>query len=211
MRKLFLLTIAACMAVAASAQELPYSKYLNFDKKDFRENHFKYNDKTNTWSVSKINGWMTAFNVLAVVADGIEDVRPARNDYSILVQLGKDDKVAFIKVWFYNSQTYHKLLKFVKENGQNIIETSSGKLRKHTATYGNYSIVLGMEQHIISRTSARTIDPMAVKTVDESYNEYEFTIDTGVEPWSKKIEKRAAKSAKRDAKGKKKRSVEEMM
>ena len=128
-----------------------------------------------------------------------------------LVQLGKDDKVAFIKVWFYNSQTYHKLLKFVKENGQNIIETSSGKLSKHTATYGNYSIVLGMEQHIISRTSARTIDPKAVKTVDESYNEYEFTIDTGVEPWSKKIEKRAAKSAKRDAKGKKKRSVEEMM
>jgi hypothetical protein len=154
---------------------------------------------------------MTAFNVLAVVADGIEDVRPARNDYSILVQLGKDGKVAFIKVWFYNSQTYHKLLKFVKENGQNIIETSSGKLSKHTATYGNYSIVLGMEQHIISRTSARTIDPKAVKTVDESYNEYEFTIDTGVEPWSKKLEKRAAKSAKRDAKGKKKRTVEEMM
>lgn len=59
--KLFLLTIAACMAVAVSAQELPYSKYLNFDKKDFRENHFKYNDKTNTWSVSKVNGWMTAF------------------------------------------------------------------------------------------------------------------------------------------------------
>ena len=95
MKKLFLLSLALCMAVVATAQELPYSKYLNFDKKDFKENHFKYNEKTNTWSVSKVNGWMTAFNVLAVVADGIEDVRPARNDYSILVQLGKDDKVAF--------------------------------------------------------------------------------------------------------------------
>lgn len=211
MKKLFLLTIAVCMAVAASAQELPYSKYLNFDKKDFRENHFKYNDKTNTWSVSKVNGWMTAFNVLAVVADGIEDVRPARNDYSILVQLGKDNKVSFVKVWFYNSDTYHKVLKFVKEKAQNIIETSSGKLSKYMATYGDYSIELGMEQHIISRTSARTVDPKAVKTVDESYNEYEFTIETGVEPWSKKLEKRAAKSAKRDAKGKKKRTVEEMM
>ena len=211
MKRLFLLAVTAFVAIAASAQDLPYSKYINFDKKDFKENHFKYNEKTNTWSVSKVNGWMTAFNVLAVVADGIEDVRPARNDYSILVQLGKDGKVAFIKVWFYNSQTYHKVLKFVKENGQNIIETSSGKLSKHMATYGNYNIELGMEQHIISRTSSRTVDPKAIKTVDESYNEYEFTIETGVEPWSKKIEKRAAKSAKRDAKGKKKRTVEEMM
>lgn len=211
MKRLFLLAVTAFVAFAASAQDLPYSKYINFDKKDFKENHFKYNEKTNTWSVSKVNGWMTAFNVLAVVADGIEDVRPAHNDYSILVQLGKDNKVSFVKVWFYNSDTYHKVLKFVKEKAQNIIETSSGKLSKHMATYGDYSIELGMEQHIISRTSARTVDPKAVKTVDESYNEYEFTIETGVEPWSKKLEKRAAKSAKRDAKGKKKRTVEEMM
>ena len=71
MKRLFLLAVTAFVAIAASAQDLPYSKYINFDKKDFKEHHFKYNEKTNTWSVSKVNGWMTAFNVLAVVADGL--------------------------------------------------------------------------------------------------------------------------------------------
>ena len=68
-----------------------------------------------------------------------------------------------------------------------------------------------MEQNIISRTSARTADPKTLKNVDESYNEYEFIIRTGVEPWSRKLDKQAAKQAKRDAKGKKKKTVDEMM
>ena len=59
------------------------------------------------------------------------------------------------------------------------------------------------------RTSARTIDPKALKNVDESYNEYEFIIRTAVEPWSRYLEKQEEKSAKRDAK--KKRSVNELM
>jgi hypothetical protein len=67
-----------------------------------------------------------------------------------------------------------------------------------------------MEKHIISRTSARTADPLTVKNVDESYNEYEFVIRTDVEPWSRYLEKQAAKQAKRDAKGKKKQSVESL-
>jgi hypothetical protein len=50
-----------------------------------------------------------------------------------------------------------------------------------------------------------------VKNVDESYNEYEFTIRTEVEPWSEYLEKKAAKKAKRDAKGKKKQTVDELM
>ena len=61
------------------------------------------------------------------------------------------------------------------------------------------------------RTSARTIDPKALKNVDESYNEYEFIIRTAVEHWSRYLEKQEEKSAKRDAKGKKKRSVNELM
>jgi hypothetical protein len=46
--------------------------------------------------------------------------------------------------------------------------------------------------------------------VDESYNEYEFIIRTGVEPWSRYLEKQAEREAKRDAKGKKKRNVEQL-
>ena len=68
-----------------------------------------------------------------------------------------------------------------------------------------------MEQHKVSHTSVRTIDPKALKNVDESYNKYEFTIRTEVEPWSEYLEKKAAKKAKRDAKGKKKKTVDELM
>lgn len=125
--------------------------------------------------------------------------------------MGKEDVAAYIKVVYYNDETYHKLLTFMKDNGNNLVETSSGKLTKHQAFHGNYSVELNMEQRIISRTSARTADHKAVKNVDESYNKYEFIIYTDAEPWSKHIEKQAAKKAKRDAKGKKKQSVDELM
>ena len=68
-----------------------------------------------------------------------------------------------------------------------------------------------MEQHIVSRTSARTADHKTLKNVDESYNEYEFIINTSVEPWSRYLDKQAEKQAKRDAKGKKKKTVNELM
>ena len=211
MKQVLLLIFTCCMALTVHAQEVPYSKYLQFDKKEFKDNHFKYDDETNTWALRKVNGWHTTFNVLAIIADAIEDVRPGRNDYSIVVQMGKENKASYVKVVCYSDETYHKLLTFMKDHGQNTIETSSGKLTKHQAFYGDYALELNMEQHQVSRTSARTIDPKTVKNVDESYNEYEFTIRTEVEPWSEYLEKKAAKKVKRDAKGKKKKTVDELM
>ena len=211
MKQVLLLIFTCCMALTVHAQEVPYSKYLQFDKKEFKENHFKYDEETNTWALRKVNGWHTTFNVLAIIADGIEDVRPGRNDYSIVVQMGKENKASYVKVVCYSDETYHKLLTFIKDHGQNTVETSSGKLIKHQAFYGNYALELNMEQHQVSRTSARTIDPKTLKNVDESYNEYEFIIRTEVEPWSEYLEKKAAKKAKRDAKGKKKKTVDELM
>lgn len=211
MKQVLLLIFTWCMAIAVHAQELPYSKYLNFSKKEFKENHFKYDDETNTWALRKTNGWNTAFNVLAIIADAVEEVRPSRNDYSIVVQLGKESKASYAKVVCYSDETYHKLLTFMKDHGQDLVETSSGKLIKHQANYGDYALELNMEQHLVSRTSARTADPKTLKNVDESYNEYEFIIQTEVEPWSEYLEKQAAKKAKRDAKGKKAKSVDELM
>ena len=211
MKQVLLLIFTCCMALTVHAQEVPYSKYLQFSKKEFKDNHFKYNDETNTWALRKVNGWHTTFNVLAIIADAIEDVRPGRNDYSIVVQMGKENKASYVKVVCYSNETYHKLLTFMKDHGQNTVETSSGKLTKHQAFYGDYTLELNMEQHQVSRTSARTIDPKTLKNVDESYNEYEFTIRTEVEPWSEYLEKKAAKKAKRDAKGKKKQTVDELM
>ena len=211
MKQILLLIFTCCMALAVHAQEVPYSKYLQFSKKEFKDNHFKYDDETNTWALRKVNGWHTTFNVLAIIADAIEAVRPGRNDYNIVVQMGKENKASYVKVVCYSDETYHKLLTFMKDHGQNTVETSSGKLIKHQAFYGDYALELNMEQHQVSRTSARTIDPKALKNVDESYNKYEFTIRTEEEPWTEYLEKKAAKKAKRDAKGKKKKTVDELM
>ena len=207
MKKIFILTLAFCVSIIACAQELPYSKYFTFSKKEFKDNHFKYDNHTNTWGIRKTNGWNTAFNVLTIIADAYED----RNDYKIVVQMGKEDKASYVKVVYYNNETYHKLLSFMKDHGKNLVETSSGKLIKHQAIYDNYTLELNMEQHQISRTSARTADPKTLKNVDESYNKYGFVIRTDVEPWSNYLERKAAKQAKRDEKGKKKKSVDELM
>lgn len=200
-----------CMALAVQAQELPFSKYLEYSKKEFKENKFKYDSYTNTWSLRKVNGLRVTVNILALIADASEDMRPDMNDYTILVQMGKEGKASSVNVIFYNDDTYHKLLTFMKDNGGNFLETSSGKLIKNQASYDGYALELNMEQHNISRTSARTADHKTVKNVDESYNEYHFSVLTSVEPWSDYLDEQAAKQAKRDAKGKKKQSVEDLM
>lgn len=211
MKKFLLLIFILCTAFALHAQDIPYSKYLGFGKNEFKENKFKYDDETNTWSLSKSSGLRTTLNVLAILVDASEDIRPAKNDYSILVQLGKEEKASYVKVIFYNDETYHKLLTYIKDNGQDIVDTSSGKLVKYQAFCDGYSLELDMEQRNISRTSARTADYKTVKNVDESYNKYTFIIGTDVEPWSEYLERKATKKAKREAKGKKKKSVDEMM
>ena len=211
MKKTLLFCLALCIAVLSSAQELPYAKILNYSKSELKANRFKYHEKTNTWYLNKTNGLNTTLNILAIIADADEEVRPDYNDYSILVQYGVNDAPSFVRVIYYNDETYHKILTFMKSNCQNIIDVTSGRLTSHTTSYNDYTLELKMEQHIISRTSARTADPLTVKNVDESYNEYEFVIRTGVEPWSKYLSKQAAKQAKRDAKGKKKKNVEDLM
>ena len=41
MKKVLLLILAACIGIVANAQEIPYSKYLKFDKTEFKANRFK--------------------------------------------------------------------------------------------------------------------------------------------------------------------------
>lgn len=215
MKKIILFLITLCMAYNTFAQDVPYSKYLTFDKTAFKENRFKYDDETNTWALRNTSGLQTTLNVLSIIANAEDDVRPSSKDYAIVVQMGKEEKAAYVTVKFYNDETYHTLLTFLKDNGKDLIETSSGKLVKYQAFCGDYALELNMKQHGVSRTSSHTvsslIDAKARKTHDESYNEYQFTITTDVAPWSEYLEKKAAKKAKREAKGKKKQSVDELM
>ena len=215
MKKFVVLLLTLCTAYALHAQDVPYSKYLNFTKQEFKENRFKYDDDTNTWALRKTSGLQTTLNVLAIIASAEDDVRPSKKDYSIVVQMGAEEKAAYVTVKFYSDETYHTLLTFLKDNGKDLVETSSGKLVKHQAFHGDYALELNMKQHGVSRTSSHTatrfIDSKAEKSLDESYNEYQFTITTDVAPWSEYLEKQAAKKAKREAKGKKKQSVDELM
>lgn len=210
MKKLLLLCLALCTLFAAQAQDFPYSKYLNFEKSDFEANNFKYKKKYNTWTLNKVNGWSVAFNIMAILADGSEDVRPSSQKYSILVQMGDNEQVSYIVVEFYDDEVYHKILTFMVDNGEHLLETSSGKLTRHQAGYNGYALELDMVQHIVSRTSSRTVDRRTVKSVDESYNEYTFVIKTTVPATSKYFDKKAAKKAKRKAKGRK-MDLEDMM
>ena len=210
MKSLFCFLMMAT-AFVARAQDFPYSKYLNYTKEQFKENKFKYHKKDNVWSLNKISGLNTTLNVLAFLVDAYDDIRPAVNDYYIAAQLGKDDKVSSLEVYFYDDNIYHKLLTFLKDNGESLVETSSGKLIKYQAYYDGYALELNMEQHIVSRSSSYTADSRTMKNVDESYNEYKFVIRTDIEPWSARMDKQADKQAKRDAKGKKKQSVEDLM
>ncbi len=215
MRKFLIICVALCTALAVQAQDVPYSKYLNFSKQEFKENRFKYDDETNTWALRKTSGLQTTLNVLSILANAEDDVRPSTKDYAIVVQMGKEEKAAYVTVKFYSDETYHTLLTFLKDNGKDFVETSSGKLVKHQAFHGDYALELNLKQHGVSRTSSHTasrfLDGKARKSVDESYNEYQFTITTDVAPWSEYLDKQAAKRAKRDAKGKKKKSVDELM
>ena len=217
MKKFLLFFTTLCTAFALHAQDnVPYSKYLNFSKQDFKENRFKYDEETNTWALRKTSGLQTTLNVLAIIASAEDDVRPNKKDYAIVVQMGEEvEKAAYVTVKFYSDETYHTLLTFLKDNGKDLVETTSGKLVKHQAFHGDYALELNMKQHNVSRSSSHTahryIDSKAKKTHDESYNEYQFTITTDVAPWSQYLEKKAAKKAKREAKGKKKQSVDELM
>ena len=215
MKKFVVFLMTLCTAYVLHAQDVPYSKYLNFTKQEFKENRFKYDDDTNTWALRKTSGLNTTLNVLAIIGGAEDDVRPSSKDYSIVVQMGAEDKAAYVTVKFYSDETYHTLLTFLKDNGKDLVETSSGKIIKHQAYHGDYALELNMKQHGVTRTSSHTatrfIDSKATKMKDESYNEYQFTITTDVAPWSEYLEKQAAKKAKREAKGKKKQSVDELM
>lgn len=209
MKKL-LLVLLLMVSYMGYAQELPYGKYLKYSDREFREAKFKYNDDTNAWVLRRIAGLRATANALSVLTGAIDDFRPSSKDYMIEVQKGENDLIASVNVVFYNDETYHKLLTFAKDNGQNILETSSGKLQKVQFNYGGYNILLQSKHVAITSTSGHT-NVALVKSKDESYNVYNFVIETGVKPWSAYLERKKSREEKRDAKGKKKRSVDALM
>lgn len=205
---LFIAIIA--MAVSAQAQDFPYSKILKYSTSDFTKERFKFDEKHNQWILRKSHGLQATLNVISALTLADADIRPDSRDYVITVQMGENDLIAYINVLFFEDSTYHKLLTFAKDNGVNLLETDSGKIRAHQFNYNDYSMLLEMKHINITATTTHT-NTAAVKSQDESYNAYQFRISTGVEPTSRYLQRQADKKAVRDAKGKKKNTVEDMM
>lgn len=90
MKKFILFCFTVFALATVQVQEIPYSKYINYSKEEFKDNLFKYYKNTNTWVVSKCNGFNEFVNVMAIIADAEEEVRPDQNDYTILAQMGEN-------------------------------------------------------------------------------------------------------------------------
>ena len=73
------LSVALFAAMLCGAQELPYSKYLNFTKSDFKENHFKYHENTNTWFLTKTS----CLDIIDVSSGNITKYLTSYGDYAI--------------------------------------------------------------------------------------------------------------------------------
>lgn len=196
--------------LAAYAQnDFPYGKMLKMSNDELIAAKFKYDKTRNQYVLTKTNGLNATSNVLSALNGTTADIRPHNNDYKVIIQRGVSD-VSSIDVIFYDDETYHKIVTFANDKGKDVLSTSSGKLNKMQFNYENYAFVLSLNIQEIKATTGRTNSAL-VKTKDESYNIYTFTILTGVEPASEWHTKEALKNKKREEKGRKKQSASDLM
>lgn len=138
-------------------------------------------------------------NVLSAIGGTTADIRPHEEDYVITVQKGANDETSSLNVLFYSDDTYHTIMGWAAENNIEVTETSSGKMNIAKFDFEGNSVILSLERVAITATTGRT--SAMVKNIDESYNVYNYTIFTGIEPDSKWHTKEAAKKAKKKLKG----------
>ena len=198
------------ISVCSFAQTLPYGKFLSMTDSELREQKFKYNKKTNQWILNREHVIGTIATALMVAEGRYADVRPHEDDYTIIIQKGEGNGTAFIRVFFYDDETYHTLYAFAADYGTNIVESNTGELTKCQFNYDRYQVELEMNANKITSTTTQT-GAALVKNLDRSYNAYTYTITTGIKPQSEFRTKQAKKQQKRDEKGRKKRNVSDMM
>lgn len=208
MKKLVMLLLLALPLAGFAQAEFPYSKMLYMTAEQVRDAKFKYDADKNQDVLRKTHGLQATVNVLSALSGTEGDIRPDVNDYQVLIQYG-DEGIAFIEVTFYKDDTYHELLTFASDQGKDLLETSSGKLNKMQFNFDQYSFELSREIREIKTTTDRTV--AKAKTFDQSYNLYRYVIITGKPASSPWLTKQAAKQEKRDDKGKKKKSVSDLM
>jgi len=205
-RILFSLVVLFIASVSINAQ-LPYSKMLNLSHDQLKEGHFKYDKNKNQYVLKKSNGLNNTVNVLSAINGQTADIKPHPDDYIIVLQQGLKN-ASSLTVTFYKDETFHDIQTWLVDNNIDVVETNSGKLIVQKFNYDNYSVELDIDKVGVSATTGRT--SALVKSIDESYNIYTYTIYTGEPPYSKWHEKQKQKKQKRDEKGKKK-DLDELM
>lgn len=201
MKKILSTLVFLLIASYAIQAQLPYSKLLGLSEEGLKEGHFKYDKNKNQYVLKKSNGLNNTLNVLSAMGGQTADIKPHPDDYVIVLQKGKD-AVSSLTVIFYKDETFHDIQAWLADNNIDVLETNSGKLTMQRFNYETHSIELDIEKVGISTTTGNTA--ALAKSIDESYNRYIYTINTGIPPYSKWHEKQATKKAKRDEKGKKK-------
>jgi len=199
MKKVLLMLLLIIPLV--SFAQLPYAKMLSYDENQLKENKFKYDKGKNQYVLNKSNGLNNVSNVLSAIGGATADIKPHSEDYKIIIQMGESG-ISSLQAIFYDDNAFLNIQNWLTENNINFIESTTGKKIIQTFDYDNYKVEMYVEKVGISATTGRTAS--LTKSIDQSYNIYSYTINTGISPSSKWHDKEAAKKAKNDAKGKKK-------
>lgn len=206
---MILAAVAAIIAVSAFAQEFPYSKIINATPAQLEEQGFLYYKNSNSYTIDREKG----ISVLASIAVGT--TMHDKQDYHIDVQMGENSEKASVTVTFYDKDIYETILKFAAENGENVMDYNTGKGERKSFTALGYFFTI--ERKVIEVKDTETVtgtnkqgnvSTSKSTTKDRSYDSFIYTINTGVQPASPKIDKQNAKEARRQAKGKKSGSSE---
>ncbi len=224
--------ILSTQQAPAGVPQFPYSKLFTMTGDQLSAQKFKYDSNHNWEALKKSSNFLLSPADMVRMSDGhMIDIKPDVNDYLTLIQYGKEG-IAYVQVLFYKDETYHELLAFAKEKGENLVETSTGNFEKITFTYAGYSFELSnrtchlssTQQKSVSTTTTRpttvtsnkpasstTTTTTQGQTVDQTYNIYQYFVYTGVEPSSPWLDKQAGKQQQRDDKGKKKQNASDLM
>lgn len=182
-------------AVKAADADFPYRKIVESDFDQLHNQKFKYDSKKNQFTLNHVNGWNATANAFKSV-----DV-PSPKNYSILVQYGKNNQIAYVEVVLYDEKKYRDILDFAQNYVEENIRSSKADGKTRTAfEYGTYSMTVTdeyIEQEVTKKVKDKKTDEKIEKTEDRSYHKYTYVIKTGVAPSSQYLDKLASKKKKK--------------
>lgn len=185
--------------VAAADDSFPYAGIVTADYDKLISQKFKYDAKKNQLRLNHTNAIKAAANVFTSA-----DV-PANKDYTIIVQYGKNNQIAYVEVTFYDKKLYKSILNFAATNQIDVKTTKVDELTAATFEYGEYKMSLRdeyVEQSVTRKVKDKKTQKTHKVTEDRSFNRYVYVVSTGVAPSSQYLDELARKGKKgRKSKG----------